>query len=148
MGFNNRTNKVMLSMRSVLVLVGKNGLAFLLSLLTASLFFPIIFLMLVPDSTYGWWFVLILSGLGMAHVLWPTLLCIVVFNTLVLKVPSRFDSKSSYVGLGTGVGIVLFLCQSVFIHAGEWILLMQNLLLLAGVGALFGFYYYTFTRKN
>ncbi len=130
----------MLSTRSLLTLVWRNGLAYLLSLLTASLFFPLLLLLWEPNSTYGWWFILILSGLGMTPLLWPVLLLILLFNVIAWK--SKFNRAKHFISLGIGLGVVFFWCMLLYTFKGDWNILFQNSLLMSGIGALFGFYYY------
>jgi hypothetical protein len=130
----------MLSARSILTLIWRNGLAYLLSVFTASLFFPLLLLLWEPNSTYGWWFVLILSGLGMTPLLWPVLLLIFLFNVIARK--SKLTRVKQFLSLGIGLGVAFFSCMLLYTFKSAWNVLFQNLLLMSGIGALFGFYYY------
>lgn len=128
------------SAQSLLVLVWRNGLAYLLSVFTASLFFPLLLLLWEPNSTYGWWFMLILSGLGMTPLLWPALLLIFLFNVITWK--SKLTKVKQFIGLGVGLGVVFFSCMLLYTFKNAWNVLLQNFLLMSCIGALFGFYYY------
>ncbi len=136
-----------MSTRDALLLTGRNGLACLLSLLTAGLLFPVVFMLLVPDSTYGWWLLLILSGLGTIRVLLPVLFAVVVFNAVVRRAQNRFGNKSRRVMLGAGLGIFIFLYQAMHLRGDEPVLLLQSFLLTTGAGALFGFYHHALVRN-
>lgn len=139
----------MLLIKRIVALLWKNGLAYLLSLLTASLFFPLIFLVLEPNSTYSWWLILILSSLGMPVLFWPVVLSILAFNLIVYKAQHPFDKQRIYyMGLGVSLGIVLFLIYLVYSTNRDWIDIIQNFLLMSGIGTLYGFYFYYLTSKN
>ncbi|MDJ1503562.1 hypothetical protein [Xanthocytophaga agilis] len=136
-------------MKRIITLVWKNGLAYLLSLLTASLLFPLIFMLLEPNSTYTWWVILILSSLGMPTILWSVTLSILVFNLIVYKIKNQFANNRMYsVGLGISLGTALFLIYLGSFSKHNQTLIVQNFLLLSGIGALFGFYFYSLIRKD
>ena len=120
----------------------------MLTLLTASLLFPLVLMMLEPDSTYGWWFMLILFGTGMASVLIPQLLVIVLFNLIVLKAKGTFARAVQYILLGAALGGGCFGIKVVLYFNGNWEVLLQNVLLMTVSGGLFGFYHYWLTRTN
>lgn len=130
------------------MLLWKNGLAYLLGLLTASLFFPLILMLVEPDSTYGWWFMLILLGSGMASVLIPALLIIVLFNIIVFRVGNTFAGVVQYVLLGFVLTGVFFLGKGLLYFNGDWGVLLLNTLLMSSSGGLFGFCHYRLTRKE
>ncbi|MDJ1484212.1 hypothetical protein QNI16_27180 [Cytophagaceae bacterium YF14B1] len=136
-------------MKRIVTLVWKNGLAYLLSLLTASLFFPLIFMLLEPDSTYIWWVILILSSLGMPTLLLLVVLGVLVFNLIVYKAKNQFaNNRMYYVGLGISLGTALFLIYLGSFSKHNQTLIVQNFLLLSGIGAFFGFYFYILIRKD
>ncbi len=135
-------------MRRGLLLLWKNGLAYLLSLLTASLFFPLILMLVEPDSTYGWWFMLILFGSGMASVLIPELLIMVLFNIIVFRAGKMFAGVVQYVLLGVFLTGVFFLGRGLLYFNGDWGGLLLNILLMSSSGGLFGFYHYRLTRTG
>lgn len=117
-------------MRSILSLVWKNGLAYLL---------------VEPGSTYDWWFLLILSGLATACILWPALLLIVLFNAIVVGIKS--GKAKHHAWLGAALGLVFFSCAIPCLDGG-WKVLFQNFLLVGLVGVCFGFYHYRLIRPN
>ncbi len=127
------------------MLFWKNGLAYLLSLLTASLFFPLILMLVERDSTYGWWFMLILFGSGMRSVLIPELLIIVLFNVVVFKAGRTFAGLGRRVLLGVGLSGVFFLGKGILNFNGDWEILLLNTVLMSSSGGLFGFYHYRLT---
>lgn len=135
-------------MRRGFLLLWKNGLAYLLSLLTASLFFPLILMLVERDSTYGWWFMLILFGSGMASVLIPELLIIVLFNVLVFRAARTFAGAVPRVLLGVVLSGVFFLGKGLLNFNGDWGMLLLNTLLMSSSGGLFGFYHHRLTRAD
>jgi hypothetical protein len=100
------------------------------------------------DSTYGWWFMLILFGSGMASVLIPELLIILLFNALVFKAGRTFAGVARRVLLGVGLSGVFFLGKGLLYFNGDWGMLLLNTLLMTSSGGLFGFYHYRLTRAD
>ncbi len=135
-------------MRRGLLLLWKNGLAYLFSLLTASLFFPLLLMLVERDSTYGWWFMLILFGSGMRSVLIPELLIIVLFNVLVFRAGRTFAGVGRRVLLGVGLSGVFFLGKDLMNFNGDWEIMLLNTVLMTSSGGLFGFYHYRLTRAD
>ena len=126
-------------------LIGKNVLAYLLSLLTASLLFPFI-LMAFKGSSYGWWLVLILLGSGIASILIPEILFLVLFNLVVVKAKVRFNTVGRLVLLGGALSGLFYSVLSALFYRGSTGAAIENTALMILAGGIFGFYYGILTK--
>jgi FtsH-binding integral membrane protein len=129
-------------------LVVQNVKAFVVSWLTASLLFPLLFKINQGDTSYLFGVGMMLLGIVVPYMLIPALLIVVLFNWIVLRNRRLFNNVLALLLLG-GLLVGITFCLVLLAYSRQDLAkLATGTGYMALGGAIFGFYYHQWVAEK